>query len=258
MLTAIEGKKVIICIGGIDSGKTSLVGAIVDEFRRNVRPVIHVDLDMGQSAIGPPTTIGLRDPSGKEYLYFVGNTSPVGVTAAIRSGLSAFRRILDAYPTATTVADTPGLPSGWFGWFLTRMAITHLRADFAVILDRAGECANIVDGMRKLGTGYIVLAPRQETITKTPVQRARYRQRLFDEYFRNARRTVINTEKRQVAGMDGKREPGAIVGLLDAAGFLVRLAIFVSRRNHGIVVLAPPCDLRKVKAIMFGRYVLRT
>lgn len=253
----IEGKKAIICIGSADSGKTSWVRAIVEEFRRNERPVIHVDLDMGQSTIGPPTTIGLKDPEGNEYCYFVGNTSPVGVTAAIRSGLSAFRRIIDSYPEAAAIVDTPGLPPGWFGWFLTRTAITHLQADLAVILDRAGECATIVDGLRKLGTGYIVLAPRLETIRKTPAQRARYRQLLFEEYFRNARRTVVHTEKRQVAGIDGEPGPGTIVGLLDNAGFLVCLAIFVGRRNHDIIVLAPRCDLRKVKTITFGRYVLR-
>jgi polynucleotide 5'-hydroxyl-kinase GRC3/NOL9 len=253
----LEGKKVIICVGGVDSGKTSWVRSIVDECRRRSRPVIHIDLDMGQSTIGPPATIGLRGPSGREYLSFVGNTSPVGVTGAIRSGLSAFRRIIDSSPEATAIADTPGLPSGWFGWFLTRMTITHLRADCAVILDRSGECAGIVDGIKKLGTEYIVLTPRQEATRKTPAQRARYRQLLFRKYFRNAHRIVVHTQEHEVADMDGSHETGTLVGLLDGAGFLVRLAVFENRRNHDIVVLAPPCDLRKVAAIKFGRYVLR-
>ncbi len=99
--------------------------------------------------------------------------------------------------------------------------------------------------------------PGQEAIRKTPAQRARYRQLLFEEYFRNAHRTVVRTEERAVTGLDGTAERGALVGLLDCAGFLVCLAVFIGRRDHDIVVLAPPCNLRKVETIRFGRYVLK-
>ena len=72
-------------IGESDTGKTTLVTAIANTLRARRPGVAVIDADLGQSEIGPPTTIGLgriRRRVGRladadvVALYIVGVTSP--------------------------------------------------------------------------------------------------------------------------------------------------------------------------------------
>lgn len=51
-----EGPLVIMVVGGIDTGKTTLVEVLSDYLSKRA-PTGVVDLDMGQSHIGPPSTV---------------------------------------------------------------------------------------------------------------------------------------------------------------------------------------------------------
>ena len=75
---------VIVLIGGSDTGKTTLVERIAD-WLAGSGTVAVVDSDMGQSHIGPPTTIGWGLVKSEfahwnsiktESFYFIGATSP--------------------------------------------------------------------------------------------------------------------------------------------------------------------------------------
>ena len=95
----------LLLLGAADTGKTTLMDALVQRLARS-RPVALVDADVGQSHIGPPTTVGwsVRDregspaapgwekitPEGERAtggLAFVGDVTPVGhllqLTAAL-------------------------------------------------------------------------------------------------------------------------------------------------------------------------------
>ena len=76
-----------IVIGKIDSGKSTFVSIWFTHGRLPEIRVGYVDSDVGQSTIGPPTTVGLKifntPPDQHDYsnlleLHFVGNTSPEG------------------------------------------------------------------------------------------------------------------------------------------------------------------------------------
>ncbi len=55
----VVGEGVCLLLGAADTGKTSLVLALANELSAQ-RPVGIVDADIGQSHIGPPTTVGCR------------------------------------------------------------------------------------------------------------------------------------------------------------------------------------------------------
>ena len=78
-----------VALGGLDSGKTSFCKMCAAVAVRLGRTVAYVDSDVGQSTVGPPTTIGLKFISSADDLeperlaradaiYFVGSTSPKG------------------------------------------------------------------------------------------------------------------------------------------------------------------------------------
>ncbi len=86
----------VLVIGEGTSGKTSFVSLLAKEgFKSGVETAV-LDMDVGQSNIGPPTTIGLGFVKNEinalseikpKYIYFIGNTSPLGKEKEFASGL---------------------------------------------------------------------------------------------------------------------------------------------------------------------------
>jgi polynucleotide 5'-hydroxyl-kinase GRC3/NOL9 len=80
------GAAMILVIGGADTGKTSLIEELVDELSRESLIGI-VDADIGQTHLGPPTTVAWGKVKGGfkgwdritiEDFYFTGAISPPG------------------------------------------------------------------------------------------------------------------------------------------------------------------------------------
>jgi polynucleotide 5'-hydroxyl-kinase GRC3/NOL9 len=82
-----EKPVVVVVMGEVDSGKTSFCTYLANKALRERRRVAIIDADLGQSDIGPPSTIGfcrltlpIRDPFllKAEDAYFIGTTTPSG------------------------------------------------------------------------------------------------------------------------------------------------------------------------------------
>lgn len=250
-------RRSIIFIGETDTGKTSLVRSALGELRGIGANPAHVDLDMGQSTIGPPTTIGVRASDGREYLCFVGNASPYGVTAEMRKGLGLIGPLLKRLQPDTAVIDTAGLVRGGFGWFLARMELAALKPDLVVVLDRAGESSHIVRGVRGMGIDCVEMSPSPMAGIRRPDERSRYRNRLFQEYFRDARVWRLPIRRMDSSKTGGPIQPGQVAGLIDSQGFLACLGAFRGVEEGFFSLLVPKCTFRKIRTIRFGRYVLR-
>src|SRR5512134_988962 len=78
---------VVVLLGASDTGKTTLGRILMERWRAAGKVVGFVDGDIGQSSIGPPTTVGLamfppNDPltpcASPLTRQFVGSTSPPG------------------------------------------------------------------------------------------------------------------------------------------------------------------------------------
>src|SRR5438093_7460441 len=85
-LEAAAEARVTLILGTSDTGKTSLAARLAGALAARGDRVAVVDADVGQSEIGPPTTVGLGRVTGALArladaevlaLEFVGDTSPV-------------------------------------------------------------------------------------------------------------------------------------------------------------------------------------
>ena len=95
---ATESKPVaVMIVGAIDVGKTSFCTYLANMALREKLRVTFVDADLGQSDLGPPSTIGscriirpIRDPFeiDAEGIRFVGVTSPSGALNEVISGIT--------------------------------------------------------------------------------------------------------------------------------------------------------------------------
>ncbi|UCF59086.1 MAG: hypothetical protein JSV15_01300 [Candidatus Bathyarchaeota archaeon] len=96
----------IMVIGGVDSGKTSFCTYLINQALEKRWKAAVIDADLGQSDVGPPSTIGfshvktpIRDlfEINAENAYFVGLTSPSRAINRVVEGLVTLKdKALDA------------------------------------------------------------------------------------------------------------------------------------------------------------------
>ena len=90
----------VMVVGGVDSGKTSFCLYLANRALKEKRSVALIDADLGQSDLGPPSTIGscrltrpIIDPFevGASNVCFIGVTSPSGAVSKIVEGIMSMK-----------------------------------------------------------------------------------------------------------------------------------------------------------------------
>ena len=140
------------CVGGLDTGKTTLGRAIAPRPLRDGRPVAYLDADLGQKAVGPPATVGLRMICGDAPTWSrtrspgptrwrssasispQGQLLPAGGRRRAGSWTGRFENGADL-----VVVDTSGLVSGVYGQILKYHKVEMLRPDVVIGLQRGAE-----------------------------------------------------------------------------------------------------------------------
>ena len=191
----------IMIVGGADTGKTSLIEALADLLSRDSRMGI-LDLDMGQSHIGPPTTLGWGVVSkgfkGWERiktagLYFTGATSPPG---NLLSSLAGARLLLDRalQRCDKVVIDTTGLISEPLGRVYKQYKIDLLSPDIVIGIERTDELGHILDAYRYQRRPKVFRVPvSQLAIQKTIIRRTDWRAQKYREYFEDVKELRIDS-----------------------------------------------------------------
>ena len=191
----------IMIVGGADTGKTSLIEALADLLSRDSRMGI-LDLDMGQSNIGPPTTLGWGVVSkgfkGWERiktagLYFTGATSPPG---NLLSSLAGARLLLDRalQRCDKVVIDTTGLISEPLGRVYKQYKIDLLSPDIVIGIERTDELGHILDAYRYQRRPKVFRVPvSQLAIQKTIIRRTDWRAQKYREYFEDVKELRIDS-----------------------------------------------------------------
>jgi polynucleotide 5'-kinase involved in rRNA processing len=186
-LHAAARARVTVIVGESEAGKTSLTAWLAGELAAGGDRVAVVDADLGQSEIGPPTTVGLgriRGPVTRLAdaeclaLEFVGATS---AARCLRETALATARLVDrarALGFERILVDTSGLVAGDFGRALKRLKIDAVRPDLLLLVQRAGECEHIVRAYEAAGSPVIArVAALASPVRRTPAVRRLHRER---------------------------------------------------------------------------------
>jgi polynucleotide 5'-hydroxyl-kinase GRC3/NOL9 len=221
-------------VGESDAGKTTLVTALANALLARGHAVGIVDADLGQSEIGPPTTVGLGRvtapigrPSEAELvaLHFVGATSPA---AGLAASLVAARRMVDrarAEGFARILVDTSGLVAGELGRTLKQAKIDLLEPDLVVALQRGRECEPILGAYAGAARPLVLRLPALGTPRgRSQEDRRRYRARALRAYFAGAREATLDL------GRVVLRTPPLFAGVPLSAGELAAAGETVGRR----------------------------
>ena len=254
----------LLLLGAADTGKTTLMDALVQRFVRR-QPVALVDADIGQSHLGPPTTVGwsLRERITEAALElqprgiaFVGDVTPVGhllqLTAALALCVEQARQA-----AGVVLIDTPGLVTGGAACSLWWTVQRLLRPERIIAIQRENELAALLGGLQaELSAIEMIKAPA-ELRRKSPEARQEHRRRLFEEYFRDATAYTLNLKDlavRSTQPMTPDNVLGRIVGLTDAGGQDIALGV-IDRwqpRKAKMTIRAPRLDVQRVRCLTIG------
>jgi polynucleotide 5'-hydroxyl-kinase GRC3/NOL9 len=107
-LLSLDKPVTVTVIGGVDSGKTSFCTFLVNAAVKEKLKTAIIDADLGQSDIGPPSTVGFNfvaEPIkdlfeiNAQDAFFVGSASPSGAISKIIDGLDFLKaKVIDQAP----------------------------------------------------------------------------------------------------------------------------------------------------------------
>jgi polynucleotide 5'-hydroxyl-kinase GRC3/NOL9 len=192
-LEDLQRARTILLLGATDTGKTTFLTWLVNCLLARERQIAIVDADVGQSSLGPPTTIGLSlvsDPFqclqelAPAALYFVGSTSPRGHLVPVVVGT---KRLVDRarrLEADRVVIDTCGFISADGGRMLKQYQIDLVDPDVVVCLQRDQECEPILLAFRYRQRPRVLrLRASHACRRRSMEERRRHRERAVHRYF---------------------------------------------------------------------------
>jgi len=111
----------VMVVGGVDSGKTSFCAYLANRALKQRRSVAIIDADLGQSDLGPPSSIGfcrftkpVVDPFeiGAESVCFIGVTSPSGAVSKVIEGIASMKEKALRRGVGVLIINTDGWIEG--------------------------------------------------------------------------------------------------------------------------------------------------
>jgi len=209
-----KGPRVVFALGHVDSGKTFFVTYVANKlFERGVKVSI-VDCDVGQSNIGPPTTIGLGVLEGQVAFleevpvlsaYFVGSTSPTGHLLPMVVGTAKLVNKAKGLSDVVLI-DTPGMVYGGPARAYQLYAVEALNPDVVVALQRDRELEHLTRQLEALGYEVIELQASTWVRQRDRNDRRALRERAFYNYF--SKRGVVS----HTVSLDGVAVVGSFMG----------------------------------------------
>lgn len=260
-----DGKKLIV-IGGSDSGKSTFILYLANEIFKIGKKVGVLDLDIGQSNIGPPGTIGfgiVRENLNNlseiepEKAYFIGGVSPKGNLLQLVVGSFKLLKEMEKKFLDYILIDTTGLVNGMIAEVLKHNKIEVLDPDYIIIFEDENEIDNLINPFIYENKKIIKIKPSSNSIERTRLERMEYRNKKFREYFSNSKRIKIHFNENNIIGYDLKKYTplqNSIVGFLDKDRFLLYLGILESIDNDrdSMIIRAPIIKEKEIKFIKFS------
>jgi polynucleotide 5'-kinase involved in rRNA processing len=192
---AVALRGVDVLIGGMDSGKSTLARRIAEAGVAEGLTVGVLDADVGQSTIGPPTTVGLRLCRSEadllpealrqaDHLAFAGSISPQGHLLPLVTGTRLLLDRARAQGAELVVVDTTGLVSGVYAQLLKFHKVGVLQPELVVGIARGEELEPLLGVIRRFyATDVVTLTIHPDVVPTSVEQRAANREESMRSYF---------------------------------------------------------------------------
>lgn len=187
------GDRRVLLLGAVDTGKTTFARQLLDCLSGRGSKAFYLDLDVGQSELGPPACAGIAELSGPFDGFanltvrgraFVGATSPAERPIEY---VAAARKLADLASGSAIVADIGGFVEGALARRVIWSLVELLSPTDVVALQRSQELMPILAPLERTGSARVHRAAVPDVISrKSPVYRANRRALRWAAYFRAA------------------------------------------------------------------------
>jgi polynucleotide 5'-hydroxyl-kinase GRC3/NOL9 len=237
------GEGVAIVIGGADTGKTTLCVFLSNYLILEKRQVAVVDADIGQTDLGPPTTMAAGDVKANvtnlsridpTERLFVGLTSPRRAKGKV---IRNIRRLVDCHikPGKITIVNTDGWVFGTEAVLYKLQMLDRVQPDITL-----GIGGSEISPILHVGNRATLLVASPDAIKeRTPIDRKVLRSQGYRKYLAGASPktfhvdgvkarsclTLENLDLHRMSRAQVQNVKDAIVGFLDGDGFLQEIGI---------------------------------
>ena len=267
-LDAAAAARVTLVLGATDTGKTALITRLAVALAERGELIGVVDADLGQSDVGPPTTVGLGlvrgaierlEQAETVALDFLGITSPVHDLRRTVDATARLVRHALALGCRRVLVDTSGLVEGDRGRALKQLKIDGVAPDLLIALQRDTECEPILAAYEGRARPAIVRLPAAAGPPRSQAARRRERERRLAAHFIGAALVdfdLARVEIRPALDTDGLvviEIADALVGLVGGDGWTLGLGwVRGVDLDAGRVMVETTVDARRVAAITIG------
>ena len=269
-------KGIAILLGATDTGKSTLAKFLISHLCQKGLNVALVDADIGQSFLGPPTTIGFSifksHPDWEVILsnpeiFFVGSTTPEGHFPIHLKGVKKMLNKASASGAEVILVDTTGFVLGEPGKELKRRKIDLISPRFILALQKSGEIEDILELYKGNPLYKIYRLPLSEQVRPRSIEERRaYRTKKFQEYFKHSMiyEFIINEVQIEGEVLDPNGFPipldwalrinGLLIGLKDNNDETLALGVIRTYlEEKGVVrILTPLQEIERVKIIQLS------
>jgi polynucleotide 5'-hydroxyl-kinase GRC3/NOL9 len=194
-LLNLEAKPVTaLVLGTVDSGKSSFCTYLINRALCEKRKVAILDGDLGQSDIGPPSTVAysfvtkpLTDLFNLQAknAFFIGETSPSGATVKVIEGLASLKKEISANSPELVVINTDGWVEGECAVSYKVQLIGELGPDVIFCIQQKDELTPLSNAIGKFKK---VLVESPSAIRQRDNEKRRNLRELgYIKYLRNAK-----------------------------------------------------------------------
>lgn len=160
ILTA-EKPVAAMIVGGVDSGKTSFCAYLANQSLKEKHKVALIDADLGQSNLGPPSTISssrIRKPVldpfdlDAENTCFVGTTSPSSTVVKVVEGIKSIKERILKRGVSVLIINTDGWIEGEDAVRFKVALVKQVKPDLVVGIQEKSELTFLLGALTETRT----------------------------------------------------------------------------------------------------------
>lgn len=265
-----EKARKIMLIGALDSGKTTLCRRILSFFlQKNLNPVCFFDLDLGQTSVGPPCTIGTMYIQTEKkldnlidypiaHLAFIGSLYPYSFENKIYKSIKRILKLISN--ESRIVIDTTGYKkiNSEVALFKCRK-IEIIAPDILILLSETlnidTKFLKLLNKTAKAIKGKLLLFPCQNSLLfKSKSMRRANHLKAFRYWLEGA--TYINLSTNSFGDDikidDTEKAHGTLVGLMDEKGLCIGGGVLICKSRKKITIYGKLQPGGEISSISIG------
>ena len=223
-----RGGLTVAILGAVDTGKSTFTIFLANTALQATLKVRIIDADLGQSDIGPPTTIGEYSMKHEVYdlfretpdsLTFIGATSPAHAAGKMLTSLSELSKSAKA-EGGLNIVNTDGWVEGEEAVQYKLNLIYAINPNFIVAVKYADELNPLLEKIRSPDYGLITIKTPTVVRRRNREERRELREQAYLKYLQNSTLRIIPYKQLKVRG-EPLWQRGTLLGLYGEEGRLL-------------------------------------